>query len=269
MSNLFIRSIAGLVFSVAVIGSALLGQYAVGALFLFFALGGLWEFVHLNGLKLKSQPRYGVTLFLGFVLYMLFFMFSIGKVEVSAFWIFVPLLVVASCLEIFSTDQWSIQQLAITFFGLAYVIIPFSFVSLLAFNFGEFNYELPVGFFLILWANDTGAYLIGRKIGKHKLYERISPNKTIEGLFGGILSSALTGYLCSLIFTSLELMHWCVIALIVAVFANVGDLFESHIKRICGVKDSGKIIPGHGGVLDRFDGLLMALPVVIVYLKLI
>jgi phosphatidate cytidylyltransferase len=269
LSNLFVRTIAGLVFSVTVIGSALLGQYAVGVLFLFFALGGLWEFIHLNSLKLKSQPRYAVTLFLGFVLYVLFFLFSIGKVEVSAFWIFIPLMVVASCLEIFSTDQWSIQQLASTFFGLAYVIVPFSFVSLLAFNSGEFNYELPVGFFLILWANDTGAYLIGRKIGRHKLYERISPNKTIEGLVGGVLASVLTGYGCSTIFNSLDLSHWLVIALIVAVFANVGDLFESHIKRICGVKDSGKIIPGHGGVLDRFDGLLMALPVVIVYLKLI
>ena len=134
---------------------------------------------------------------------------------------------------------------------------------------GSFDYQAPLGFFVILWINDSGAYFSGRAFGKHKLYPAISPNKTWEGLIGGMLLSLIAGAVISHWFDSLSLSQWLVVSAIIAVLANVGDLFESHLKRIAGVKDSGQLIPGHGGSLDRFDGLLIALPVVYVYLHFI
>jgi phosphatidate cytidylyltransferase len=128
---------------------------------------------------------------------------------------------------------------------------------------------LPIGFFFILWANDTAAYFVGRFLGKNKLYEKVSPNKTWEGLFGGVAFAIFFGWLFAKYVDVLPSSQWMWIAAIIAVFGNLGDLFESHLKRSYGVKDSGKIIPGHGGVLDRFDGLLLALPLVIFYIKFI
>ena len=154
--------------------------------------------------------------------------------------------------------------------GFIYTVLPFSLLVFLSKINGDFDARLPFGFFLILWANDTGAYLIGKFFGKHNLLEAVSPKKTWEGLFGGMTSAVLSGYfLFSLMPNSFSRTEWIAIAAIVAVFANIGDLIESQIKRIKGVKDSGKLLPGHGGVLDRFDGLLIALPLVIIYLILL
>ncbi|MFM1771734.1 MAG: hypothetical protein RLZZ71_876 [Bacteroidota bacterium] len=153
--------------------------------------------------------------------------------------------------------------------GFIYAVIPFSLLVFLGKVNGDFDARLPFGFFLILWANDTGAYMVGKFFGKHKLLEAVSPKKTWEGLFGGMGSAIISGYfLYSLMPNSFTRIEWITIASIVAVFANIGDLIESQIKRIKGVKDSGKLLPGHGGVLDRFDGLLIAMPLVIIYLIL-
>jgi phosphatidate cytidylyltransferase len=141
-------------------------------------------------------------------------------------------------------------------------------INLLPVVSGYYEWSLPVGYFLILWANDTGAYFIGKKFGKNKLYQQVSPNKTWEGLIGGVLLAVAVAILISQYFTVTDMQHWIVVGLIVGVFGNLGDLFESHLKRNYHVKDSGSIIPGHGGVLDRFDGLLISLPVVIAYFKL-
>jgi phosphatidate cytidylyltransferase len=151
--------------------------------------------------------------------------------------------------------------------GFIYTVLPFTLLIYFSKFNGFFDARLPFGFFLILWANDTGAYLVGKFFGKTKLLEAVSPKKTWEGLVGGAASAITSGYfLFSLMPSTFPRFDWVVIALIVAVFANVGDLIESQIKRIKGVKDSGKLLPGHGGVLDRFDGLLIALPLVIIYL---
>jgi phosphatidate cytidylyltransferase len=151
--------------------------------------------------------------------------------------------------------------------GFIYTVLPFTLLVYFSKVNGSFDARLPFGFFLILWANDTGAYLVGKFFGKHKLLEAVSPKKTWEGLIGGAAAAIVLGYfLFSLMPSTFPRMDWVVISIIVAVFANIGDLIESQIKRIKGVKDSGKLLPGHGGVLDRFDGLLIALPLVIIYL---
>jgi len=120
----------------------------------------------------------------------------------------------------------------------------------------------------LLWTNDTGAYLSGRSFGKHKLAPKISPGKTIEGFIGGVILALVLAYFMPVITGELTETRWIVIAFIIAVFSNAGDLVESMLKRSCGVKDSGAILPGHGGILDRFDGILLAVPVILAYLLL-
>lgn len=133
----------------------------------------------------------------------------------------------------------------------------------------NYSFQIILGFFILLWVNDTGAYLAGRFFGKHKLFERISPNKTWEGSIGGTLVTVAGAYILSIFFTNLNLTNWVVLSILVAVFGGLGDLAESMLKRSLGVKDSGKLLPGHGGVLDRIDGLLLSVPFVYSYLHLI
>lgn len=134
---------------------------------------------------------------------------------------------------------------------------------------GEYNYQIVLGFFFLLWANDTGAYLVGRKLGRTKLFERISPKKTWEGSIGGGLMGLGIGYMNALLFPDLSLINWLVVALIVLIFGSLGDLVESMFKRSLNIKDSGKLLPGHGGLLDRFDGIFIAAPIVYTYLRFI
>jgi phosphatidate cytidylyltransferase len=126
-----------------------------------------------------------------------------------------------------------------------------------------------VGIICLIWASDVSAYLVGSLIGKHKLYERISPGKTWEGTIGASILTVACSFLIHQLFPELALKHWVVIAVLVSVFGTIGDLVESMFKRQAGIKDSGKIMPGHGGILDRFDSLLFVAPFVYTYLTLI
>ncbi len=134
---------------------------------------------------------------------------------------------------------------------------------------GVYNPHLLLGFFFLLWTNDTGAYLVGRSIGKHKLWERISPKKTWEGFFGGLILSIIIGYVISLYYPELNYILWIVMAALVSIFGTMGDLVESVFKRSIDAKDSGSILPGHGGILDRFDGVFLSTPFVLVLLQLV
>ena len=132
-----------------------------------------------------------------------------------------------------------------------------------------YDIHLPLAFLLMLWASDTGAYLFGRKLGKTKLFERHSPKKSWEGFFGGVFTSVLVAFIISLFFKEISSLVWIGMAVLVVTFGTLGDLVESMLKRSLNVKDSGNILPGHGGILDRFDGLLIAAPVVFTYLYLV
>lgn len=238
-------------------------------LFLFFAVFGLYELYGMIRQKEKNAPRWFMGMSIGAVLYLLIFLIATETIDLNWLWILALLIPLMFCFELIKLDSLTVSNTAITIFGWVYVILPFALINILPVTRGSYEYELPVGFFLILWANDTGAYFTGKYFGKRKLFPKVSPNKTWEGLFGGILISFIGAWILYNYFESIELHHWIMMAFIVSVFGNLGDLFESHIKRTFGMKDSGTIIPGHGGVLDRFDGLLLALPVTICYFKLI
>jgi phosphatidate cytidylyltransferase len=134
---------------------------------------------------------------------------------------------------------------------------------------GPYHYGVVLGFLVILWLNDTGAYFVGSLIGKHKLFERISPGKTWEGSAGGAFFAVLTAWGISFIFKQLDGMQWMILAILIVISGTLGDLVESMLKRSLGIKDSGTILPGHGGLLDRFDAVLLSAPFVFVYLVLI
>ncbi|MEZ4799994.1 MAG: phosphatidate cytidylyltransferase [Flavobacteriales bacterium] len=267
MSNLVVRAIAGIVFSALVIGAILIGSWALGALFFLFSMLGLSEFYQMVAIKSNDRPRQVFGFVLGIGLYAMVMFQAMEIIEGWYFWLLAPIVILLYIAELIHLDKRAVDHVATTIMGLIYVVVPFSMINMLAFIQGEFNYELPLGFFIILWGNDTAAYFTGRLLGRTKLYEKVSPNKTWEGLIGGVAIAVLGGYFLSKAFDSLEANQWMIISAIIAIFGNLGDLFESHLKRSYGVKDSGNIIPGHGGVLDRFDGLLLALPIVIFYLK--
>ena len=121
---------------------------------------------------------------------------------------------------------------------------------------------------MIIWVHDSGAYLVGVSIGRHRLFERISPKKSWEGAIGGTLTAILAAWFIAKYIPEISLLHWIIISVLVVVFSTFGDLTESMFKRYFGIKDSGNILPGHGGILDRFDSLLFAAPVLVAYLKL-
>jgi phosphatidate cytidylyltransferase len=251
------------------VSSAWFGPLALGLLFLFFASVGLYEIYDLLRHKESNAPRWFKGMSIGVLIYLLIFLIATDSISAGYLWILALLIPIIFCAELIRLDQLALSNLALTIFGWVYVIVPFSLINLLAQVHGIYEFEIPVGYFLVLWANDTGAYFTGKWLGKTKLYQKVSPNKTWEGLFGGMFLSFAAAFLFWKISESLQLRDWLVMAFIVSVFGNLGDLFESHLKRNFGVKDSGNIIPGHGGVLDRFDGLLISLPVLIAYFKLI
>jgi phosphatidate cytidylyltransferase len=150
-----------------------------------------------------------------------------------------------------------------------YIIIPFILlIKLPAIN-GDYNPYLVIGAFVIIWINDTFAYIVGKLLGKRKLFERISPKKTVEGFAGGLVFAMIGSYILSLYYTFLSPLQWIISAVILVIFGTLGDLVESKFKRTAGVKDSGSIMPGHGGILDRLDSIIFAIPFLFLFYQII
>jgi phosphatidate cytidylyltransferase len=152
--------------------------------------------------------------------------------------------------------------------GIIYIALPFSLLVPIAFLNGTYQGKLILGLFILMWTIDTGAYIFGKLFGKHKLFERVSPKKTWEGFIGGALVSIGGAFVMCHFIGILAIQHWITIALLMIIFGTLGDLIESMFKRSVGMKDSGKILPGHGGILDRFDSLILAIPIIFAYLQL-
>ncbi|ESU27617.1 phosphatidate cytidylyltransferase [Flavobacterium limnosediminis JC2902] len=150
-----------------------------------------------------------------------------------------------------------------------YIIIPFVLLMKTPFIGAHFNPKIIIGIFILIWTNDTFAYIVGKSFGKHKLFERISPKKTIEGFIGGLVFTMIGSYVLSYFFTFFAPLTWICTGLIVGLFGTLGDLIESKFKRSAGVKDSGKIMPGHGGILDRLDSVIFAIPFLYLFYQIL
>jgi phosphatidate cytidylyltransferase len=264
------RAITGFFFVVVMLASVLLGHYVFGAFFLVLSIFCLKEFYTLLN-KNGANPDMLTGLVNGIFIYVIFALITYQNTPLYHKLLFL-LTVTGGAIfiqELFKRSQAPFVNIGFTLIGILYITVPFTFFHALAYVNGEYNFHYPLAFMLLLWANDTGAYLVGRKFGRIKLFERHSPKKTWEGFMGGIFISAAVAFIISYFFKELLWNQWVSVAILVAGFGTLGDLIESMFKRGIDVKDSGEILPGHGGLLDRFDGLLLAAPVVYTYLYFI
>lgn len=263
------RAITGFFFVVAMVASVLMGAGVFAVFYSALAAACLFEFYGMFAWSDTRPDRLQGTV-LGFAAFALLLAIDFELLSPDYALIILLLLPVFMVTQLFRKTAKPFEGVATTLLGVFYVILPFYCFYRLGFLSGNFQFQLPLGFLLMLWANDTGAYLIGRAFGKNKLFERISPGKTWEGFAGGLLSALLAG-LILFQYTGdvLPRWQWLSLGVLIAVAGTLGDLVESMLKRSLNVKDSGNLLPGHGGLLDRFDGLLVAAPVTYVFLALV
>lgn len=265
------RAITGFFFVIVMLGSVLLGPYTFGIFYLLLSAFCLHEFY---GLVKQSgvQPNRFVGLINGIFVYAIFALITFNSSEPLYHKLVFLLSITFAAIfftELYQKNEAPFTNIAYTFMGIIYAILPFTFFHALAYVGGSFNFHIPLAFLIMLWSNDTGAYLSGRAFGRTKLFERHSPKKTWEGFIGGVLIAAVAGFILSRFYTEMPWTQWVSVAILIGCFGTLGDLVESMFKRSINVKDSGGILPGHGGLLDRFDGLLLSAPIVYAYLYLI
>lgn len=250
------------------LASILLGHYAFTLFFLVLTGLSTEEFYRLvTTEQVRPQKRWGLALAISIYLPIGYHFMNNEPLEYILIAIPVGMLIIIA--ELYRHRPNPFHNIAYTIFGVIYAAVPFCFFYAMAFLDGSFSTHLPLAFLIMLWASDTGAYLFGSKLGKHKLFERHSPKKTWEGFIGGMLTSVVSAIIVSYYFADLTTVQWAGMSLIIVVAGTLGDLSESMLKRSLSAKDSGTLLPGHGGLLDRFDGLLLAAPLVFVYLQLI
>lgn len=264
------RAITAFFFTIVMLGSMFLGAYTFTAFYLLLSLAALFEFFKL--IKTAGiRPHRNIALVAATLIFMMTAGYHFLQFETKFLLLLVPLIFSVFISELYKKEKIPFANIAYTFVGFMYVTVPFCFFYSLGFiaDLSQYSFHLPLAFFLMLWANDTGAYLFGSKFGKTRLFERHSPKKSWEGFFGGVFTSLLVAYLVSLFFKEMNAATWAGMSVLICVFGTLGDLVESMLKRSLNAKDSGNLLPGHGGLLDRFDGLLLSAPVVYAYLYLI
>ena len=267
-SSLGQRIVTALFGATAIIGGLYWGMWGYFVVFLVISFFTLWEFYKLAIMDDMAPLKIWGSL-IGTTLFTLSFLIEAGIIPLRYLLLIFPLLTSVFLIKLYKKDEKPFTQVAYTFLGIIYVSIPFSLLNLIVFNSGEYRFQVIFGMLFILWASDTGAYFTGILFGKKKLFERVSPKKTWEGSIGGAALAILFAYGFSLYFDDLSLVQWILASILIVIAGVYGDLVESLFKRSISIKDSGTSIPGHGGFLDRFDGLLLASPFVAAFINLI
>lgn len=272
------RAISGAVYILLLLASILYSTESFLILFGVFLIISLFEFCNL------IQVDKLIPVVAGTSLYVLVTFFSNYNESKSSDIQTLDIILLASTLLIsikcivflFDNNIQSVSTLSKYLYLLGYITLPFVFITKISFGVNDYNPKIIIGLFILIWTNDTFAYIVGKSMGKHKLFEKISPKKTIEGFFGGLIFAIFAGYLISMYlikpsaqFSDKSILIWMIIAAIVGVIGTIGDLIESKFKRIAGVKDSGKIMPGHGGVLDRLDSVIFVAPFIFLFYKIL
>ena len=271
MNETLKRAISGAVYVVLLIFSINFSKESFFILFGLFLLIAVFEFcelVHLN----KIIPLLSALLLYGSVTYL-----ESQKVHLSKNFDYTllgaTLLISFRCMYFLFTDKvQKVEIISKYIYLLGYIILPFIIITKIPFGIKGYNPKIIIGIFILIWTNDTFAYIVGKSIGKHKLYEKISPKKTIEGFLGGIVFAMIASYLIATYYIEgkeTAQYIWLGFALIVGIFGTIGDLIESKFKRVANVKDSGAIMPGHGGVLDRLDSVIFVSPFIFLLYQLL
>ena len=266
--NFIQRTISGVIFVAIVIASVLLSPYTFAAVFIIITAYALHEFYKLTRRPgvVDVNPIVGVIG--GILLFFCSFIYTNELVSFPVYTVYGIYVIVVLIAELFRKKNNPVNNWAYFILGQIYIALPFSLLNFILFISG-YQPILLMALFITIWVNDTGAYVSGVTLGKHKMFKRISPKKTWEGFIGGALFALLSGYIFSRFIPDISLVQWLIFSELVVIFGTLGDLSESMIKRTEQVKDSGNVIPGHGGILDRFDSMLMAAPVIFIYLSLI
>ena len=280
MNETLKRALTGSVYILLLLTSILYSTESFFVLFAVFLLLTVNEFsslIHFNKI---------VAIFVALGIYLFFFelnanYFKVLSNEVSQYIMLTTLALtlmvsIKGILFLYDKNESEISTLSKFLFLIGYAILPFVFITKIPFGEKGYNPKIIISIFILIWTNDTFAYIVGKSIGKTKLLERVSPKKTIEGFIGGIVFAVITSYLISRYYFDpvasyfkKSVFIWITIALIVGIFGTIGDLIESKFKRIAGVKDSGSIMPGHGGILDRLDSVIFVAPIIYLFYQIL
>lgn len=273
MKNFIIRALTGIAIVAVQVLCTYLSPISLAALFLLLTALAVNEFLGL--LIKKGKVRIGRPLIVAGSCYLFFAVWLNCLTEASLLALFLPylLFIIFCCVrELYNDEGNPIVNLGAIMLSQLYVALPLSLINLLAFSDCYLYdcsikyYVFPLAMYVFLWLNDTGAYLCGSLLGKHKLFPRISPKKSWEGSIGGAIVAMASAVAVAHFFPVLNVWQWIGMALVVVVAGTYGDLTESMIKRSLDVKDSGRMLPGHGGILDRLDSMLFAIPASVIYL---
>ncbi len=272
MNNTVTRTLSGICFLAIVIGGLLLNKYLFAALITFMMVTMLYEFYRMTMGELFPRTR-ALAITLGCCSFLSLFFVMAFRLDIRLVGFSAILLLVLMVSTLMVKDKGEFKLFAFLYTGLMYIAVPLTLSNFVVFDqAGQFNGRPMLAFFIIIWASDVGAYCIGMLLGKYskKLFPSVSPKKTWAGFWGGLVFAVLAGLI--LVWTGLWTYPWyhaVILSLIMHVAGVFGDLFESQWKRVCDIKDSGNIIPGHGGMMDRFDSALFAIPAGVIYLVII
>lgn len=275
IQGLITRGGTAIIFVAVMLGGLFGGRYSFVALFALVTTLCLWEFF---GLVLEKGPsrsafiRKLIGVAIGLAPFILMSILKLGWMNSPSEFIlytsilFSPFIFGVFIFELFSKSQFPFRNIAYIFLGIIYIGMPFALLDIIAFDGDYFYASTVLGLLLMNWLNDSGAYFSGSFFGKHKLFPRISPKKTWEGTIGGAVVTFVVAYILSIFITDITLAQWMVLAVIVSIFGTIGDLVESMFKRSLSIKDSGNLLPGHGGMLDRFDAFIFIIPFATAYI---
>lgn len=269
------RLLSGVVYVALLIIATSYSVTSFYILFGIFMLIAIYEFCQLAGLNKIFPLLFGAAIYTATTYFKPQFSFETNQI-IDALLLVATLFVSVKCVILLFSSQDSIDKLSKYVYAVGYVIFPFILITKIPFGIKGFNPKIIISIFILIWTNDTFAYIVGKSIGKHKLIEKISPKKTIEGFIGGMVFCVIAGILISKFYIqakpshqSLSLLIWTISAVIISIFSTLGDLIESKFKRIAGVKDSGNIMPGHGGILDRLDSIIFVAPFVYLFYQIL
>ena len=269
MNTLLKRSLTGLGYAAVLIAGIIIHPLIFAGVFLSLLVLALMEYYRMVKLA-GGDPQQITGIITGVLFFGSLFGYVTGRLPLFAVLSAVLLLSTIFIIELYRKKPQPLANIAFTLLGFFYIALPLGLLNFLIFpglpQNTSFYPWILLGVTLIIWAFDTGAYLFGTAFGKHRLFERISPKKSWEGVFGGGTIALLTGVLNAWLFQILEITDWLVISALVIIFGTFGDLIESMIKRSFDMKDSGRFLPGHGGILDRLDSFLFAAPVIVAWL---
>jgi phosphatidate cytidylyltransferase len=259
--------VTGFIGAGLVIYASYFSEWTYFVVFLVICCLSILEFYRLTGLDGMLPLKYIGTLN-AILIFVLSFFAEKGICKPSLYFTIFPSIALIFLIKLYKKEKKPFTNIAYTLLGIIYVGLPFALLNISVYADGGYNYQIIIGILLLLWASDTGGYIAGVLFGRHKLFERVSPKKSWEGMVGSFILAMVIATFIGKYFDVMTWYQWYLVAVIMVVAGTYGDLVESLFKRSIEIKDSGSSLPGHGGFLDRFDGLLISIPFIVFLLKI-